>query len=65
MIYENPLAKVVGVKLSSWPVPQEAMMLAATLQLFDACAAFLVPGAAGSGHPALSGPDRPHGASLG
>jgi CubicO group peptidase (beta-lactamase class C family) len=41
MIYVNPLAKVVGVKLSSWPVPQDPTMLAATLQLFDACAGYL------------------------
>jgi CubicO group peptidase (beta-lactamase class C family) len=38
MIYVNPRARVVGVKVSSWPVPQDAAMLAATLQAFDACA---------------------------
>jgi CubicO group peptidase (beta-lactamase class C family) len=46
MIYVNPLAKVVGVKLSSWPLPQDPTMLAATLQLFDACAGYLAPDAA-------------------
>jgi hypothetical protein len=41
----KPLAKVVGVKLSSWPAPQDPTMLAATL-LFDACAGYLAPDAA-------------------
>jgi CubicO group peptidase (beta-lactamase class C family) len=45
MIYVNPLAKVVGVKLSSWPVPQDPAILAATLRLFDTCAGFLAPDA--------------------
>jgi hypothetical protein len=38
MIYVNPGARMVGVKVSSWPVPQDAAMLSATLQAFDACA---------------------------
>jgi CubicO group peptidase (beta-lactamase class C family) len=46
MIYVNPSARMVGVKLSSWPVPQDAAMLSATLQAFDTCADHL---AAGSG----------------
>jgi hypothetical protein len=46
LIYVNPPADVVGVKLSSWPVPQDPGMPAATLQLFDACAGYLAPGAA-------------------
>ena len=29
-----------------WPVPQDPAMLAATQQLFDACADYLAPGAA-------------------
>jgi CubicO group peptidase (beta-lactamase class C family) len=44
MVYVNPGARMVGVKLSSWPVPQDAAMLSATLQAFDACAAQLVAG---------------------
>ena len=40
------LAKVMGVKLSSWPVPQDPTMPAATLQLFDACAGYPAPEAA-------------------
>lgn len=46
MVYVNPAARMVGVKLSSWPVPQDAAMLAATLQAFDACAAHLAGGVA-------------------
>jgi hypothetical protein len=46
LIFLNPPADVVGVKLPSWPVPQDPAMLAATLQLFDACAGYLAPGAA-------------------
>jgi CubicO group peptidase (beta-lactamase class C family) len=43
MVYVNPAARLVGVKLSSWPVPQDAAMLFATLQAFDAVAAQLQP----------------------
>jgi CubicO group peptidase (beta-lactamase class C family) len=43
MVYVNPAANLVGVKLSSWPVPQDAAMLFATLQAFDAVAAQLPP----------------------
>jgi CubicO group peptidase (beta-lactamase class C family) len=39
MVYVNPPARLVGVKMSSWPVPQDAVMLSATLQSFDAIAA--------------------------
>jgi CubicO group peptidase (beta-lactamase class C family) len=44
MVYVNPTASVVGVKLSSWPVPQDAAMLSSTLRAFDACAAHLAGG---------------------
>jgi CubicO group peptidase (beta-lactamase class C family) len=47
MVYVNPGARLVGVKLSSWPVPQDPAMLAATLQAFDAIAAHVVPPVAG------------------
>jgi CubicO group peptidase (beta-lactamase class C family) len=46
MVYVNPAARLVGVKLSSWPVPQDAAMLSATLQSFDAIAAHVVMAAA-------------------
>jgi CubicO group peptidase (beta-lactamase class C family) len=39
LVYVNPAARLVGVKMSSWPVPQDAVMLAATLQSCDAIAA--------------------------
>jgi CubicO group peptidase (beta-lactamase class C family) len=39
MVYVNPAARVVGVKMSSWPTPQDAAMLSATLRAFDAVAA--------------------------
>jgi CubicO group peptidase (beta-lactamase class C family) len=39
MVYVDPAARLVGVKVSSWPVPQDPAMLAATLQAFDAIAA--------------------------
>lgn len=39
MIYVNRAAGVVGAKVSSWPVPQDARMLFGTLQAFDAVAA--------------------------
>jgi CubicO group peptidase (beta-lactamase class C family) len=38
MVYVNSAARVVGVKLSSWPVPQDPAMLAGTLRAFDAAA---------------------------
>ncbi len=41
LVYVNPAARVVGVKLSSWPVPQDPTMLAATLQAFTAVARHL------------------------
>jgi CubicO group peptidase (beta-lactamase class C family) len=47
MVYVNPGARLVGVKLSSWPVPQDPAMLAATLQAFDAIAAHVSPPVAG------------------
>ena len=39
MVYVNPAARVVGVKLSSWETPQNAAMLFDTLAAFDAIAA--------------------------
>jgi hypothetical protein len=36
MVYVNTGANVVGVKLSRWPVPQDPVMLTATLRAFDA-----------------------------
>ena len=36
MIYVNRAARVVAAKLSSWPLPQNATMLFATLAAFDA-----------------------------
>ena len=47
MVYVDPQARVVGVKLSSWPVPQDPAMLSAALRAFDACAAYLTPRGAG------------------
>jgi len=39
MVYVNPAARVVGVKLSSWETPQNAAMLTDTIAAFDAIAA--------------------------
>jgi CubicO group peptidase (beta-lactamase class C family) len=36
LVYVDTAARVVGVKLSSWPVPQDPVMLSATLRAFDA-----------------------------
>ena len=36
MVYVDTAARVVGVKLSSWPAPQDPAMLSATLRAFDA-----------------------------
>lgn len=41
MVYINTAANVVGVKLSSWPVPQDPVMLSSTLRAFDAIAGYL------------------------
>ena len=41
MVYVDTAAQVVGVKLSSWPVPQDPAMLSATLRAFDAIAGHL------------------------
>ena len=41
MVYVNTTAGMVGVKLSSWPVPQDPAMLSATLRAFDAITAHL------------------------
>ncbi len=41
MIYVNRTAGVVAAKLSSWPLPQHATMLFATLAAFDAIATVL------------------------
>jgi CubicO group peptidase (beta-lactamase class C family) len=48
MVYVSTAADVVGVKLSSWPVPQDPVMLSATLRAFDAITTHL----AASGSPA-------------
>ena len=39
MVYVNPSARVVGAKVSSWPTPQDAVALFATVAAFDAIAA--------------------------
>jgi CubicO group peptidase (beta-lactamase class C family) len=41
MVYINTAANVAGVKLSSWPVPQDPVMLSSTLRAFDAIAEYL------------------------
>ena len=41
MIYINRSAGVVAVKLSSWPLPQDATKLFPTIAAFDAIAASL------------------------
>ena len=41
MIYINRPAGLVAAKLSSWPLPQDAWKLFATLRAFDAIAARL------------------------
>jgi CubicO group peptidase (beta-lactamase class C family) len=38
MVYVNPSARVVGAKVSSWPTPQDAVSLFATVAAFDAVA---------------------------
>jgi CubicO group peptidase (beta-lactamase class C family) len=38
MVYINPDTRMVGVKLSSWPAPQDAAMFWDTLAAFDAIA---------------------------
>jgi CubicO group peptidase (beta-lactamase class C family) len=47
LVYVNPAARLVGVKLSSWPVPQDPAMLSATLRAFDAVASHVATPAAG------------------
>jgi hypothetical protein len=47
MVYVNAAARFVGVKLSSWPIPQDPEMLAATLRSFDAAASHVATQAAG------------------
>jgi CubicO group peptidase (beta-lactamase class C family) len=41
MVYVDTAANVVGVKLSSWPVPQDPAMLSATLRAFGAITEYL------------------------
>jgi CubicO group peptidase (beta-lactamase class C family) len=48
MVYINPAARMDGVKLSSWPVPQDAALLAATLKAFDAVADYVQAQRAGA-----------------
>ena len=43
MVYVNPAAGVVAAKLSSWPWPQDAVALFATIAAFDAVAAAVAP----------------------
>jgi CubicO group peptidase (beta-lactamase class C family) len=43
MLYINPSTGVVAVKLSSWPEPQHAWKLFATLRAFDAVSSRLAP----------------------
>ena len=50
MVYINRPAQVVAVKLSSWPLPQDAAKLFATLRAFDAIAATLCIGDPGGAH---------------
>ena len=38
MIYMNPGANVLGVKLSSWGLPQDATKLFPTIRAFEALA---------------------------
>lgn len=72
MVYINRPARVVAVKLSSWPLPQDAAKLFGTLRAFDAiCAALPVPpSGAGQGagnaqpeNPATTVPSRAPGAT--
>lgn len=59
MVYINRPAQVVGVKLSSWPLPQDAAKLFTTLRAFDAIAAELgtePPAARGGFRLSFSGP---------
>ena len=42
MVYINRPARVVAVKLSSWPLPQDPARLFPTLRAFDAIAAALL-----------------------
>ena len=41
MVYVDPDARIVGVKLSSWPAPQDAGMFTDTLAAFDTIAKHL------------------------
>lgn len=41
MVYINTAVNMAGVKLSSWPVPQDPVMLTSTLRAFDAIARYL------------------------
>jgi CubicO group peptidase (beta-lactamase class C family) len=41
MVYVNPAARTVGVKLSSWPTAQDATLIFDTLRMFDALAEHL------------------------
>jgi CubicO group peptidase (beta-lactamase class C family) len=50
MVYVNTAANMVGVKLSSWPVPQDPVMLSATLRAFDAITTHLAASGAPIAH---------------
>ena len=50
MVYVSTAADMVGVKLSSWPVPQDPVMLSATQRAFDAITRHLAASGAQAGH---------------
>ena len=58
MVYVNPAAEVVAAKLSSWPTPQNAAALFATVAAFDAVAAGLR--AEALGHGPAGQPEQQH-----
>jgi CubicO group peptidase (beta-lactamase class C family) len=63
MVYINRPAQVVAVKLSSWPLPQDADKLFGTLRAFNAIAAMLAsetPAASQAYLPLFAVPGREH-----
>lgn len=54
LVYVDTAARVVGVKLSSWPAPQDPAMLSATLRAFDAITRHLA--ASGTGQAGYQPP---------
>src|SRR5699024_8927731 len=57
MIYMNPEANVVGVKLSSWALPQDATKLFPTIRAFEALAMAVTSPAVAA--PAVAEPSHP------